>query len=590
MLLGLNSFSQEIDKEHWERLDSLNKEAHALTSSDIDSAETINSSLFHLIKEPIDTLVLSNINSVQANIFYNKGDFEKSLKYNLACLKLRQQMKDTFLIGQTYVKFANIYYATNDYDKCRDYLKENFLWLKLAKVDRWVFANNRNTMALSFLAELQLDSAIKYFELGLQDLAGAPENYLMMKAKMYGNIASVYQYENKNNKALLFLDSAISISLENRDFQSSTWTYYKKAEILLSAKEYKKAFKNLKYADSLSSYSSTLDIRKNIQYGFFKYYLLIGENDSALKYNAKYYNLNDSVIEMQTNKNIQEIEAKYQVEKKQAALELVEEKATNLSLANKTKDLYIAIILVVFAIVAISLLAIYYSVKNKRKLVQLDLKIKENQLDEMMAIQESSTYSAMLKGQEKERERIAQDLHDRLGGTLAALKLSLRRPENSVGKEDLAIVDEAVNEVRSIAHNLSSGLLQKYGLNEALLQLKQTIERTSGIQLKVYLHQDIALLDQSAILGLYRIVQELVSNTLKHANASEISVQTNSDGTTFNLIYEDNGKGFNPKEVKQGIGLENIKARVKKMNGSLHVDAEKGRGSIFIVELNQQGK
>ena len=116
----------------------------------------------------------------------------------------------------------------------------------------------------------------------------------------------------------------------------------------------------------------------------------------------------------------------------------------------------------------------------------------------------------------------------------------------------------------SIAHNLSSGLLQKYGLNEALLQLKQTIERTSGIQLKVYLHQDIALLDQSAILGLYRIVQELVSNTLKHANASEISVQTNSDGTTFNLIYEDNGKGFNPKEVKQGIGLENIKARLKK--------------------------
>ena len=100
-------------------------------------------------------------------------------------------------------------------------------------------------------------------------MAGAPENYLMMKAKMYGNIASVYQYENKNNKALLFLDSAISISLENRDFFNLQLGFIiKRLKFYYSAKEYKKAFKNLKYADSLSSYSSTLDIRKNIQYGF----------------------------------------------------------------------------------------------------------------------------------------------------------------------------------------------------------------------------------------------------------------------------------------------------------------------------------
>lgn len=218
----------------------------------------------------------------------------------------------------------------------------------------------------------------------------------------------------------------------------------------------------------------------------------------------------------------------------------------------------------------------------------MELEIKDNKLDELMASQESKTYAAMLKGQQQERERIARDLHDRLGGTLAALKHSLRSPENKIKEEDLEIVDQAVKEVRDVSHNLASTQFADFGLSEALGQLKSTIENVGEVKFEVYLHPSTSKLEQKVTIELYRIVQELLSNTLKHADANEISVQTNFTENIFNLIYEDNGRGFDPFKVQRGMGLDNMRARVKKIGGVMNIDAEIGRGTIVIIEINQK--
>lgn len=581
-------FAQSPDYVYWDSLQVLNLTAHRLTNSNLDSAEKISRKLFEIIKEPVDTLVLSDINSVRANIYYKKGDYENSLKYNLICLRLREGLNDTIRIGQTYTKLANIYYASDDVEKCRKYLLKSINWLRLAGVEEWFLANNFNTMALSYLDVLELDSAQKYFTIGLQCLEGAPRSYLEDKGNFFGNIATIIDLQGEPDNAITSLDSAIKINLRIHDVAGLAWAYNKKGEIALKVGDMNLAFRSLRKADSLSQYSSSLENRKNIQYGFFKYYLLVGKTDSALKYNERYYVLNDSVFDLSTQKNIQEAEAKYQTEKTKAELVLVRVSALELAAESRNKELWLWATIIAFIVLAIVFLISYRSYQNKRKLAQLELTVKESQLDEMMSNQESKAYSAMLRGQEEERERIAQDLHDRLGGTLAALKLTLRRPENQILDEDLEIVDKAVNEVRSIAHNLSSGILQKYGFNEALMQLKRTVERTGGVQFNIYLHPSVSALGQSVALELYRIIQELVSNSLRHANASEISIQTNLDENSFNLIYEDDGVGFNPKEVKNGIGLGNIKTRVKKLKGNLHIDAEKGRGVIFIIELTKR--
>lgn len=130
-----------------------------------------------------------------------------------------------------------------------------------------------------------------------------------------------------------------------------------------------------------------------------------------------------------------------------------------------------------------------------------------------------------------------------------------------------------LKEIRSISHNLSTGLVYKYGLNEAVNQLFKTLENSKGIKFSLYLHPEIGKAGQTLGIELYRIVQELVSNTLKHAKAEEVSLQTNFSKGIFNLIYEDNGIGFDPKELKGGIGLENVNARVERIGGELNIDA-----------------
>jgi signal transduction histidine kinase len=294
---------------------------------------------------------------------------------------------------------------------------------------------------------------------------------------------------------------------------------------------------------------------------------------------SKYINLPDVVSYLQNETNLT---------RKTIVDILVKSARLDAEISNQ--QLLLTVLLIVLVLLGGVALFTYSYYRQKKKVAELELTVKENQLDELLQSQESKAYAAMLRGQDQERERIAQDLHDRLGGTLAALKMSLRKPGNKVGDDDMEILNDAVQEVRSIAHNLSSGVMQKYGLNQAINQLKSTIEKSGGLKFQVFLHPKISVLGQGIAIELYRVVQELVNNTIKHSGATEVSLQTNFDGETFNLIYEDNGKGFDPKKVKSGIGLENIKARVKRMNGSLHIDAEKGRGAIFIIELTKSNK
>src|SRR5690606_6581321 len=179
-----------------------------------------------------------------------------------------------------------------------------------------------------------------------------------------------------------------------------------------------------------------------------------------------------SLVNEKVSENLHEIETRYQVEKKEAALQMSLEKSSRLNTELENQRLWATVMLIGLGVLAILTAFIYYYLRQKRKVAELELNIKERQLDELMKSQESKAYAAMLRGQDQERERIAQDLHERLQGTRAALQMSLTRKENPVSEEESATVDEAGQEAPNIAHNLSPGLMQKSGLTQALQQLK----------------------------------------------------------------------------------------------------------------------
>jgi signal transduction histidine kinase len=151
----------------------------------------------------------------------------------------------------------------------------------------------------------------------------------------------------------------------------------------------------------------------------------------------------------------------------------------------------------------------------------------------------------------------------------------------------IRLVDEACEDVRRISHDLASSDLVKFGLVTAIRQLGATIEGTGRLKVSVHAFAMEVRLASSVEINLYKIVQELINNILKHADASEVSIQLGRTKDELNIVVEDNGRGFdyNPDLQDTGLGLKSILLRVNKLHGQMQCDSVKKRGTITIITI-----
>jgi signal transduction histidine kinase len=194
----------------------------------------------------------------------------------------------------------------------------------------------------------------------------------------------------------------------------------------------------------------------------------------------------------------------------------------------------------------------------------------------------------LIEGQEKERERIARDLHDGLGAMLTTMKLRLSNDLNENTKEELThLLNEAIKEARNLSRNLMPTVLVDFGLFDALAQLAQSTEKNTGISIKYSCdcEHEKSKLKKSKQVYVYRIVQEVLNNAVKHANCSEIRCTITEFDDQMNVYIKDNGKGMADNSVSEstGHGFKNIKERTALLNGELILESD-SRGTT--VEIN----
>ena len=242
------------------------------------------------------------------------------------------------------------------------------------------------------------------------------------------------------------------------------------------------------------------------------------------------------------------------------------------------------------AILIISLLS-YRTYRNKQKLQQQKIETLETE-------QQLTATEAVLKGEEQERTRLAKDLHDGLGGMLSGIKYSFQNmkgnlimtPDNAQAFErSMDMLDSSIKEMRRVAHNMMPEALVKFGLDTALKDFCNDINLSGALQVS---YQSIGLenvaIDQTTAITIYRIVQELINNTMKHAAAKSTIVQVTKTNGQLSVTVEDDGKGFDTGILKQskGIGWDNIKNRIDFLKGKLDVRSEIGKGTSVLIELN----
>lgn len=210
--------------------------------------------------------------------------------------------------------------------------------------------------------------------------------------------------------------------------------------------------------------------------------------------------------------------------------------------------------------------------------------------------QKAASYLEKLRGEfnnlDKEKERIAIDLHDDLGGSLAAVKFQLQTLVALNGEDMLIVesaeagIDEIMVKLRSYALNLVPGVLQRKGLDEALKDLVDLITHATNIEIR-YLYNMTACNKQTT-MHIYRIIQEILNNIVKHAKATTVQLSLVENKNKIQLHVSDNGIGFNRNEIEKtasGLGIHNITSRAALLKGKVFVTAAPGKGVDYLIEI-----
>jgi PAS domain S-box-containing protein len=215
------------------------------------------------------------------------------------------------------------------------------------------------------------------------------------------------------------------------------------------------------------------------------------------------------------------------------------------------------------------------------------------QIENEQKLQALQLTEALLVGEEKERARIARDLHDEIAGLIAAAKMhfgvlaqkDMEMTDDTTYQQGMQLLEQAAQQVRRTSHNLMPEILLQAGLDRALQRYCTAISNQS-----VHIHYicvgDIGQYPANFELALYRIVQELLTNILKHANASEAMVQISLQEQVLSLTIEDNGTGFDTSTGTEGTGLASVKKRVAAMNGQIEVASSTGKGTSIYLEFD----
>jgi signal transduction histidine kinase len=313
-------------------------------------------------------------------------------------------------------------------------------------------------------------------------------------------------------------------------------------------------------------------------------YSVTGRYKQAYEYFQKYKDLSDSVVNLESKKYATELEKKYQSEKKDKQIILQQ------SQLEKRKILNYVLIGSAAGLLLLSLL-VYRNYNQKKKLQQ-------HRISELVKEKHLTATEAVLKGEEQERTRLAKDLHDGLGGMLSGIKYSFQTmkgnlimtPDNARAFErSMDMLDSSIKEMRRVAHNMMPEALVKFGLDTALKDFCNDINQSGAIRTT---YQSIglenAVIEQTTAVTIYRIVQELINNTMKHAAAKTAIVQVSKTNGTISITVEDDGKGFNPVILQgtKGIGWSNIQSRVGYLQGKMDVQSEPGKGTSVHIELN----
>ena len=320
-----------------------------------------------------------------------------------------------------------------------------------------------------------------------------------------------------------------------------------------------------------------------------------GDYKNSLMYAEQNKIYADSATNQETQKVALSLESKYQNQKKEREIAVltIANTQNELEVVRRNRLLVAGGISASAALIILGLL--YRNSRQKHLLAEKEKNYQQEQIKFLERQQQVVSLQSMINGQETERTRIAKDLHDGLGGLFSTVKMYFSTlqhdtpalKENDLFQKSYSIVDTASVEVRRIAHNMMPEVLMKLGLTNAVKDLCDNISAGKLLAVSLELHGMNKRLNPTTEIMLFRIIQELLNNIIKHAQATEAIIQFIRENERLSVVVEDNGRGFATQEADEQnhAGIATIQSRVNYLNGKMSIDSQKNVGTTVMMDF-----
>lgn len=533
--------------------------------------------------------IRSKVWSEYANSYLQKEDDISYVNIIVnKAIPLARQAMDPIMLGLHYKSLGVVFMNTGQYDKAEAYLKQSADMLTRAGASDRQMIFVYNWLSETYVYLNRLPEARATLDALLSHLLKTNQPTLYLG---YYKVMGLYHHHKQQyDKALNNFDLGLSFIPEQDQISRREFTFLK-IKTLLAAARYKQAQQLLSAFSAEQGIMDQPGARMPIYEATAELYAGLKEPYLAYEYQKRYSRLLDSVYRSRLLIDVNALEIRYKHAENQK--EIATLKARNEQIAIRDRNSRLLSWLMMLAsllLLVIALLSFLYYRNNKRLMRQKELNYR-HQLKEIAQQQRLQFGRAVLQGEEQERRRVARDLHDGLGGILAGVKINLSGQVDEMPVRQrteltriIGQLDHSVSELRRIAHNMMPVNLLKFGLRTALKDLCESLlsDMTRIDFLALGVENNLA---EEAQIHIYRIVQELLSNAIRHAEARHIILQCSQDGGTFLITHEDDGKGFDPSVTASGIGLSNIRNRVGFLNGHMEIDSAINEGTIINIEL-----
>ena len=526
------------------------------------------------------------------------GNSSESIRYYLKTKQIGEQLKMNVFIATGYSGMATIYHNNKDYKTAVEFYEKASKFYTNDYIESINYeSTNISNMGYAYYQISQtidttLINNVAYYNSILAkaincnkrslEILKKPATEYVTYTKSTINLCLEYIASSNIDSAMYFYDYTNSFLPNIKELDVYCEHAYNKGKILFFKKE---------FAAAITAFKESLDFalkQKYQEYIYENYFAIyqchqkLGNYKDAISYYTKFTATKDSVLNRGGIVEATELKNMYETQIKEYEI-------ASLTTANKQKSTLNKILFgTALAIVFMGFL-VYLNFLGRQKLQAA--KITELEKDKQLL-----TIDAMLKGQEEERSRIAKDLHDGLGGMLSGVKLSfVNMKENmvmdaeSVSAFENAIMklDNTIAELRKVAHNLMPEALVKFGLKNAVVDYCNSMQLSSKTKIIFEQLGTERQLSNTADLYIYRIVQELINNAIKHAAPNQILVQLTKTSDKILLTVEDDGRGFNTEQLQfsKGIGMKNIQQRVNYFKGKIDIASQPTEGTSVNIEL-----